>query len=216
MSTLAATSEAALPTILEQPFSSYSGRRQHIDELNLGSRDLDGFNRLLARLGRTNAPLNPDQLATAARELCVRSTSDDLPPCIRICMDRATPILRMVADTEWSAADEAGETAVLVVKYIRSNDDLIPDRLQRVGQLDDAIVIHTAWPRLAAEVERYLDYCRLRSVEAELRHCDSDQFAFTRADWQQARLVEAALTHHQRRVSMSSYLPRTPRLFSVH
>lgn len=216
MSLITATSEAALPTILDQPFALAAGRRQRIENFNLGSRDLDGFNRLLVRLGRTSAPLNPDQLATASRELCVRSTTDGLPPCIRISMDRADPLLRMVADPGWKPDDETIEAAVLVTTYLRNPDDLIPDQLGRVGRLDDAIVIQTAWPRLAAEVERYLDYCRLRTVEAELRQCDSDQFEFTRDDWQQARLVEAALAHHQRRVGLGSYLPGRPQLFAVH
>lgn len=216
MSPTLAASETALPSILDQPRALVAGRRQRVASFHLDGRDLDGFNRLLARLGRTSAPLNPDQLATASRELCVRSSGDHLPACIRVSLERADPLLRMVADPVWKPDADAGEAAVLVATYLRNPDGLIPDRLGGIGQLDDAIVIHTAWPRLADEVDRYLDYCRLRALEAELRHCDSDQFAFTRDDWQQARLVEAALTRHQRRVGLASYVPGRPRLFAVH
>lgn len=206
----------ALPTILDQPASTHVGRRQRIDDFCLNLLDLDRFNRLLARLGRRSAPLNRDQLATAARELCVRNTNGDPAPCIELRMRRADSVVRMTADPAWKPANEAMDAAGLVVGYVSEHDDLIPDRLQPYGRLDDAIVIETAWPSLAAEVENYLDFRRLRQVEAELRGCASTEFDFTRADWEQAREAEAALFAHQRAVGEHSYLPTTHGMFRIH
>ena len=55
-----------------------------------------------------------------------------------------------------------------------------------VGRLDDAIVVDAAWPRLGDEIDSYLDYCRLRALEARLRGCGDTEFKFNRADWQRA------------------------------
>src|SRR3546814_8684622 len=74
----------------------------------------------------------------------------------------------------------------------------------------DAIVIDAAWPRLADEVACYLDYCRIRRIEAELRECDVSQFTFGRADWEQARRAESAWTEHCRACGQRSYLPAPP------
>src|SRR3546814_19418915 len=94
--------------------------------------------------------------------------------------------------------------------YVRSRRDLIPDDLPRVGRLDDAIVIDAAWPRLADEVACYLDYCRIRRIEAELRECDVSQFTFGRADWEQARSAESAWPEHCRACGQRSDLPAPP------
>src|SRR3546814_14747380 len=91
----------------------------------------------------------------------------------------------MSGDPAWQPANDAAAPAALVMDYVRSRRDLIPDDLPRVGRLDDAIVIDAAWPRLADEVACYLDYCRIRRIEAELRECDVSQFTFGRADWEQ-------------------------------
>lgn len=204
---------AAFPAILDQP-SSPVGRRERIDDFRLGVPEVDRFNRLLAGLGRRTAPLDRDQLATAARELRNRA-SDPAPPCIQLRMRRMPTLSRMVADRAWSPANDAIDVAAMVIDYVRGHDDLIPDRLHTVGRLDDAIVIETAWPRLAPEVESYLDFLRLRVIEASLRGCASTAFGFTRTDWEQARAAEAALAAHRRTVRQHSYLPRAVGLFHV-
>jgi len=204
---------AALPTILNQP-SIRIGRRRQIDDFCPDASDLDRFNRLLAKLGRRMAPLNRDQLATAARELCDRSTRGTAPPCIGLRMRRVASLSRMIADPGWHPANETIDVAGLVIDYVRGDNDLIPDRLRKVGRLDDAIVIETAWPRLEAEVEGYLDFQRVRLLEAELR--GSTEFEFTRADWEQARAAEAALIAHQRSVREHSYVPSAAGMFHVH
>src|SRR3546814_15870343 len=70
---------------------------------------------------------------------------------------RATSIGLMIDDPAWQPANDAAAPAALVMDYVRSRRDLIPDDLPRVGRLDDAIVIDAAWPRLADEVACYLD-----------------------------------------------------------
>lgn len=204
----------AFPAILDQP-SSQAGRRERIDDFRLGVPEVDRFNRLLVRLGRRTAPLDRDQLATAARELRDRR-SDPAPPCILLRMRRIPALSRMVADRAWSPANDAVDVAAMVIGYVRGHDDLIPDRLRKVGRLDDAIVIETAWSRLAPEVESYLDFLRLRMIEASLRGCASTAFGFTRTDGEQARAAEAALAAHQRNVRQRSYLPMAVGLFHVH
>src|SRR5690606_2900637 len=112
--------------------------------------------------------------------------------------------------------NDARAVASRVVGYVRGHDDLIPDQLPRVGRLDDAIVIDTAWPLLAAEVDEYLDYRRLRRIEAQLRGCTTRDFGFTREQCQQAFRAEAALAAHQRSVREHSYLPASTSRFQVH
>src|SRR5574337_652544 len=88
---------------------------------------------------------------------------------------------------------------------------LLPRGIPQIGRLDDAILVDAAWPQLVDEVDDYLDFCRLRTIEAGLRGCDVADFAFSRDDWQQARCAEAGLKARARRAATNSYLPAPAR-----
>lgn len=205
-----------LPSILHQPSQSERRRRRRIGDYDIDDVRLDRFNDLLNRLGRARDPLDCDRVATAARELCDRSTGAATPACIGQRMRRVVAAARMVADATWRAANDAIDTAGLVLGYVRGADDLIPDRLPRIGRLDDAIVVDAAWPRLAGEVADYVDFRRLQRLEAALRGVDSRSFRFTREDWEQARQAEAALAAHRQRVRGGSYLSAPAPVFRIH
>ena len=216
MNAMTATA-AALPTILDRPNGLLIRRREHVQDFCLGQAELDRFNDLLARLGRKDSPLDRDQLATAARELSDSNTPDVAPPCIEERMRRVGNLSSMISDRNWTPANDAVDVAAQVVGYVRGDDDLIPDRIVRVGRLDDAIVIETAWPQLAAEVADYLDYRRLHRIEASLRGLGASAFRFTRSDWEAARAAEAALVAQQRHIRTHSYLPAAAAsLFQIH
>lgn len=207
-----------LPSILYlTPSCRSPGRRRSIGQFRLSSLELDRFNRLLGRLGRRQAPLIADQVVTAARELNQKNNQAE-PPCIVQRVQRAETVAEMVADTAWMAAS-TGDTALparLVADYFRGPDSLIPAWLPRVGRLDDAIVIETAWPRLADEVDGYIDFRRLRRIEADLRGCAENDFRFDRNDWLEERRIEAALNAQRRAVRETSYLPAPCAMFRIH
>lgn len=197
-----------LPAALLPRSAPHPVRRHLVDDYPLDAGAVERFNQLLARF--QHAPLDLDQLATAARELPRPKAAGRAPGCIEQRLKRATSIGLMIGDPAWEPANDAVVPAALVMDYVRSRRDLIPDDLPRIGRLDDAIVIDAAWPRLADEVASYLDYCRVRRIEAELRGCDITQFTFGRADWEQARRAEAAWIAHTRTSGRCSYLPSPP------
>jgi hypothetical protein len=72
------------------------------------------------------------------------------------------------------------------------------------------------WTLIADETAGYLDFRRLRNLEAQLRGCPRDALRFTRADWEVLRVAEAALEHQLRHVRDSSYAPEPVPLFRIH
>lgn len=205
-----------LPHILcESPLGGFH-RRRRIGQFRLSTLDIDRFNQLLVALGRRQGPLDCDQVVTAARLLSDGQATEAAPPCILQRLRQAETVAQMLADPNWQPANDAVLPATKVLEYVRGYEDLIPDWLPQMGRLDDAIVIDTAWPRLEGEVRSYLDYRRLRQVEAQLRGRDSDSFSFDRGDWETARRIEAELLAHRKRVRESSYVPASPNLFRVH
>lgn len=205
-----------LPAILDRSVHAGRGRRHRIDTYFITPPDIERFNRLLARLGRQQAPLDRDQVVTAARELCDCSIRAAEPPSILERMRRVETAARMVEDPNWQPANDAVETARLVIEYAQGSNDLIPDWVPKVGRLDDAIVVDAAWPRLGDEIESYLDFCRVREAEAVLRDCSMASLGFNRADWEQRCFEAAALAAHQRDVRKHSYIPSSGSMFRVH
>ena len=212
------TTEYPLPSILYlTPSSRRPGRRKSIGQFRLNSLDLERFNRLLDRLGRHQAPLVADQVVTAARQLN-QGNGQAEPPCILQRVQRAETVVEMVADAAWMAASthDAARPARLVADYLQGAESLIPGWLPQIGRLDDAIVLETAWPHLAGEVDGYLDFRRLRRIEAGLRGCAENDFRFDRKDWLEERRIEAALRTQQRQVREGSYLPAPCAMFRIH
>lgn len=205
-----------LPAILDQPSPIGPGRRHRIDGFHLTTASVDRFNTLLANLGRRGAPLDCDRLATAARELRDHAAGSSEPACILQRMKRLEAAARMVDDAQWEPTDDAGNLASLMVQYACGRFQLLPNHLLTIGHLDDAIAVEAAWPSIRTEVADFLDYCRVRSLEAGLRGREPGAFGFTRTDWEEARRAEYILARQRRCIRESSYLPLMASRFAVH
>ncbi len=202
-----------LPTALFQSADS-AHRRHRIGGFALETARVDRFNHVLARVANDPVQLSEDQIASAGRAVLGCRDGD---ACIRQRVWRIGVVAHLLNEPGWAAADEAGETGRVLVCYARDRDDLIPDALPHIGRLDDAIVADAAWPRLHAEVADYLDYRRVRTLEAALRGCGLREFRFDRNDWHEARAaLDAAQTRRQRRLFAGSYLPADAARFRVH
>ena len=217
MNAIALSLNAPLAPLVATTPADRPHRRRRVDRFQLSDTALDRFNGLIARLDPAAPALEWDTLATAARR--VREQGEAGASAIRAIhqrLRRAVVLARLLADAGWTPANDAVDIAGEVVDYVRGGHDLIPDGLQQVGRLDDAIVVDAAWPRLSDEVADYLDYCRLRRIEAALRGTDPGGFRFDRNDWQDAARAEFALSAHGRAVRDSCYVSAAAPLFRVH
>ena len=191
-----------LPSALSRAEPAHSARRFRIGGYEIDEIALDLFNELLARLDPRHAPIDRDQMASAARDLADRREELPVSLCIYQRMRQAGAIDQMLTDPGWTPEEAVVSPARLVLDYVHAADDVIPDTLPRVGRLDDAVVVDTAWPVLAPEIRNYLDFCRLRHIEAGL----GGKGEFGRPEWEQARSAEAQWIAHCRRVGGSTYL----------
>jgi len=189
-----------------------AGRRRHVGAFEPDPDTLSRFNAVLARLGWRRAPLDCDQLATAARELI----TVEVPTCIDLRVQQARQLATMLADRDWQTDERSLPAAHEVVAYLHADWHLLPGDLPRAGHLDDALALETAWPQLRPELANYQDFRRLRSREAEYRGCRYEEVAFDRQSWREARELEARLSEQLRRIRETSYAPVAPACFRVH
>ncbi|WDS37269.1 hypothetical protein [Pseudoxanthomonas sp.] len=210
-----ANSLSPLPRLLALEPATGQARRRHVGRARLDSVALDNFNDLLRRLGWSGAPLQHDQIASAAREL-VDARHPGTPDCIVQRMHRAEVLARMATDTAWEIPDQARPALEAVLAYTHRHDGLIPGWVPQVGHLDEAIVIDTALPQLARELDSYAGFCRVRQAEAWLRGCAEEAVPLRRAEWEAARDTPGMRRRQREQVIASSYAPPPAVLFRVH
>ena len=209
-------SRLPLPQVLDRSPSGVPHRRNHVNDYLLVPREVEYFNGFLALLGRAQPPLQTDQLATAARSLNDVASGDVPSPCIQQRIRHAHLLEQLLQDRDWEPNAEISRELKLVVAYLHASRQLIPDTVPGVGHLDLAIVIDTAWPKLATEVANFVDYRRLRHLEAERQGRSDDAIAFNRSSWLELREIEARLHEHQRMVREGSYAPEPFTYFRIH
>ena len=91
-----------------------------------------------------------------------------------------------------------------------------PTRLPETSCCPFSGLNQSSWPLVSAEVTDYLDFCRLRELEAALRGTDATGLRYSRGDWLESRRAEAALRAHRRATCVNSYGAASPTLFRVH
>lgn len=132
------------------------------------------------------------------------SLSSPSPPSTAHAIDdERLQLLRcMLADRDWT------------------HDPVLRSRLQQamaaLGAPTAIPMDEATWTLIADETAGYLDFRRLRNLEAQLRGCPRDALHFTRADWEVLRVTEAALGHQLRHVRDRSYAPEPVPLFRIH
>ncbi|MCA0394215.1 MAG: hypothetical protein LCH70_08900 [Proteobacteria bacterium] len=191
------------------------GRRHRIGPVNLREQDLEAFNHLLSSLGWSQGPLTLDQMASVARAFPAGPKGAMLATYIRAQLDRGSVLARMVADRGWEPANDTVAAARAAVTYLASDRGLIPNWVPSVGRLDDALVIETAWPSLAAEVVDFQDFCRMRQLEAWLRGVGPGDVEFGRCDWVAANRVEVKLREQRRILRQRFHESAAMELFRV-
>lgn len=140
-------------------------------------------------------PSSPEQ-STTASVMTAASASDE----------RRQLLASLLSDHEWKC-DPPTRTRLEALQQCLQPAAIPATRGNSVYPAE------TEWTLLANEIERYLDFRRLRHLEAQLHHCPDADFHFDRNDWEVAHAAEAALAAHLRHVHEESYVPEQPDLY---
>lgn len=192
-------------------------RRHRIAGAEPAARSLARFESVARALANRDDIPSLDAIASASRSLASAYAGHPRAPCIRQ-RRRCLQALRMLAhEPGWELGQGQLERIALLADYARGRDRLVPDAVPVIGGLDTAVLLDIAWPELAADVEAYFDFRRLRAEEALLRGERPRRFAFGRDEWLEARRAVAALRAHIAMRGTDSYLhPGAAALFRVH
>ena len=138
-----------------------------------------------------------DEIIAASVALLDDAQKVHIPDFIKDRLLRLDDMIAMVRDEAWALPDADKQRVLSALMYFCDPADVIPDHVEVLGFLDDAVMIELSVRELKHELDAYDDFCDYRAHEAKRR--DVDPATLGRTDWLDSRREELVERMHTRR-----------------
>ncbi len=165
--------------------------------IELNDRDLEHFNKAMEAARKAAEGKSSDEVINAASALLADAQKVHVPDFILDRLLRLDDMIAMVRDTGWELPEADKQRVLSALVYFADPSDVIPDNIEVLGFLDDAIMIELCVKELKHELDAYDDFCDFRQREAEKRGIAPDKVGHP--DWLDSRRQELFDRMHQRR-----------------
>lgn len=165
--------------------------------IDLNDRDLEHFNNAMVAARKTAEGKSPEEVIDAAGRLLADAQKVHVPDFILERLLHLDDMIAMVRDAGWNLPEEDKQRVMSALVYFADPTDVIPDNIEVLGYLDDAIMIELCVKELKHELDAYEDFCDFRQHEAEKRGVNPA--AVERAEWLASRREELQNRMHTRR-----------------
>ena len=163
----------------------------------LNDQDLAHFEQAAERSQQATAGKSTEEIVACAVEMLADAQKVHIPDFIKDRLLRLDDMIAMVRDEAWALPEEDKKRVLSALMYFCDPDDVIPDNVEVLGFLDDAVMIELSVRQLKHELDAYDDFCDYRSSEATRRGADAS--ALGRTDWLDGRREELIHRMHERR-----------------
>ena len=163
----------------------------------LNDRDLAHFQAAMERSRKSAEGKSEADIINAATALLDDAQKVHIPDFIKDRLLRLDDMIAMVRDTGWALPDDDKQRVLSALTYFCDPNDVIPDHVEVLGFLDDAVMIELSVRELKHELDAYDDFCDYRANEASRRGVDPATLG--RTDWLDGRREELIERMHQRR-----------------
>jgi len=163
----------------------------------LNDRDLEHFQEAMDKSKKAAEGKSPEEIVDCAIKLLADAQKVRIPDFILERLMRLDDMIAMVRDEGWAMQQEDKDRVLSALVYFCDPNDIIPDTVQVLGFLDDAVMIELSARELKHEIEAYDDFCDFRQHQAERRGLAADKVG--RADWLASRREELVDRMHERR-----------------
>lgn len=142
--------------------------------LELEPADLERFHAALARARRAAACADEFEVIEAAKYALDHLNTADVPAFVRKRVVEVQKLIVMLEDETWALSGTERADIVETLVYFSDPDDLIPDEIEVIGLLDDAIMLELLLQRMRHVRKAYADFCSFRSaLEADVRDAEA-------------------------------------------
>lgn len=163
----------------------------------LNDRDLAHFELAMERARAAAAGKSNDEVVNCAVALLDDAQQIHIPDFIKARLVRLDDMIAMVRDEAWALPEPDLQRVLGALMYFCDPSDVIPDHVEVLGFLDDAVMIELSVRELKHELDAYDDFCDFREHEAERRGVEPASLG--RPDWLEGRREELIDRMHQRR-----------------
>lgn len=163
----------------------------------LNDRDLEHFKEAMDKSKKAAEGKSPEEIVDCAVKLLADAQKVRIPDFILERLLRLDDMIAMVRDEGWAMQQEDKDRVLSALVYFCDPNDIIPDQVQVLGFLDDAVMIELSVRELKHEIDAYDDFCDFRQHQAERRGLAADKVG--RADWLASRREELVDRMHERR-----------------
>lgn len=125
--------------------------------------DIERFHAALARTRRRSASADEVDIIDAAKYALDHLATADAPAYVRKRFGEVQRLIGMLEDEAWALPAPERSEVVETLVYVSDPDDLIPDEIEVIGLLDDAIMIELLLRRLRHVRRAYADFCTYRA-----------------------------------------------------
>ena len=163
----------------------------------LNDRDLEHFQKAQAAAKEAAKDRTADDIIACAGGLLADAQKVHIPDFIKERLLRLDDMIAMVRDEGWHLPEEDRQRVLSALVYFCDPKDMIPDNVEVLGFLDDAVMIELCVRELKHELEAYDDFCDYRETEARRRGLEPS--ALGRTEWLESRRDELVDRMHVRR-----------------
>ena len=125
--------------------------------------DLERFQAVLARARRTTQCADEVDVIDAAKYALDHLATATAPAYVRKRLAEVQRLIAMLEDEAWALPDPERADVVDTLVYLSDPDDLIPDDIEVIGLLDDAIILELLLRRLRRVRKAYAEFCAFRA-----------------------------------------------------
>ena len=163
----------------------------------LNDRDLEHFHKAMKASQEAAKDRTADDIVMCTGKLLEDAAKVHIPDFIKERLLRLDDMIAMVRDEGWHLPEDDKARVMSALVYFCDPKDIIPDNVEVLGFLDDAVMIELCVRDLKHELDAYDDFCDYRQHEAARRGLDPANLG--RADWLESRRDELVDRMHVRR-----------------
>ena len=165
--------------------------------IDLNDQDLAHFADALKTCRQAAGSKSDAEIIQSAAALLEGAQQTKVPDFIRGRLERLDDMIAMVRDEGWHLDAEDRQKVLAALVYFADPKDVIPDHVEVLGFLDDAIMIELCVRELRHELDAYDDFCEFREREARKRGVEPSTLG--RTEWLDGRRDELVERMHARR-----------------
>jgi uncharacterized membrane protein YkvA (DUF1232 family) len=163
--------------------------------------DVERFHAALARARQLTQCADEVDVLDAAKYALDHMCAGTAPAYVRKRLVEVQRLILMLEDEAWALSDPERSDVIETLAYFSDPDDLIPDDVEVIGLLDDAIMLELLLRRLRVVLSAYVEFCTFRTTLAAMpsdsgrRHADARKLA------EQRIKLQARMRRARRRVA---------------